>query len=113
MARHTVSIFWRVFAVNAGLLGLVAVLLVATPATPSAPIRLEQALIIGIGLTVTLAANAWLLRHAVAPLERLAHRMETVDLLRRGQRLEVRRSDQIGGVVSSFYHIVARLPSEA
>jgi two-component system, NarL family, sensor histidine kinase UhpB len=112
MARHTVSIFWRVFAVNAGLLGLVTVLLIATPVTISAPIRLEQALIIGIGLTVTLAANAWLLRHAVAPLERLAHRMETVDLLRRGQRLEVRRSDEIGRVVSSFNRMLDRLESE-
>src|SRR3954447_6352669 len=112
MARHTASIFWRVFAVNAGLLGLIAVLLVVTPVTISAPIRLEQALIIGVGLTITLAANAWLLRHAVAPLERLAQRMETVDLLRRGQRLEVRRSDEIGRVVSSFNRMLDRLESE-
>src|SRR3954452_8846490 len=112
MARHTVSIFWRVFGVNAGLLGLIAVLLIATPVTISAPIRLEQALIIGVGLTVTLAANAWLLQHAVAPLERLAHRMETVDLLRRGERLEVRRSDEIGRVVRSFNRMLDRLETE-
>jgi two-component system, NarL family, sensor histidine kinase UhpB len=112
MARHTASIFWRVFAVNAGVLGLIAVLLVVTPVTISAPIRLEQALIIGVGLTVTLAANAWLLRHAIAPLERLAYRMETVDLLRRGQRLEIRRSDEIGRVVNSFNRMLDRLESE-
>jgi two-component system sensor histidine kinase UhpB len=112
MSRHTVSIFWRVFAVNAGLLGTIAILLVVTPVTISAPIRLEQALIIGVGLTITLAADAWLLRHAVAPLERLAERMETVDLLRRGQRLEVRRSDEIGRVVSSFNRMLDRLESE-
>src|SRR3954469_8120303 len=112
MARRTFSIFWRVFAVNGGLLGLIALLLVVTPVTISASIRIEQVLIIGVGLTVTLAANAWLLRHAVAPLERLAHRMETVDLLRRGQRLEVRRSDEIGRVVSSFNRMLDRLEAE-
>jgi two-component system, NarL family, sensor histidine kinase UhpB len=112
MTRRTVSIYWRVFAVNVGLLGIVAVLLVVTPVTISAPIKLEQALIIGVGLVVTLAANAWLLRRAVAPLERLAQRMETVDLLRRGQRLEVRRSDEIGRVVSSFNRMLDRLETE-
>ena len=70
MAKRTLSIYWRVFAVNVGLLGAVAVLLLVTPVTISAPIKLEQALIVGVGLVVTLAANAWLLRRAVAPLER-------------------------------------------
>lgn len=112
MAQRTLSVYWRVFAVNVGLLGVVAVLLVVTPVTISAPIKLEQALIVGLGLVVTLAANAWLLRRAVAPLERLAQRMETVDLLRRGQRLEVRRSDEIGRVISSFNRMLDRLESE-
>ena len=87
-------------------------MLLVTPVTISAPIKLEQALIVGVGLVVTLAANAWLLRRAVAPLERLAQRMETVDLLRRGQRLEVRRSDEIGRVVSSFNRMIDRLEAE-
>jgi len=112
MTRRTLSIYWRVFAVNVGLLAVIAVLLVVTPVTISAPIKLEQALIIAVGLAITLAANAWLLRRAVAPLERLAQRMETVDLLRRGQRLEVRRSDEIGRVVSSFNRMLDRLETE-
>ena len=112
MAKRTLSVYWRVFAVNVGLLGVVALLLVVTPVTISAPIKLEQALIVAVGLVVALAANAWLLRRAVAPLERLAQRMETVDLLRRGQRLEVRRSDEIGRVVSSFNRMLERLEGE-
>jgi two-component system sensor histidine kinase UhpB len=112
MAKRTLSIYWRVFVVNVGLLGAVAVLLVVTPVTISAPIKLEQALIVGVGLLVALVANAWLLRRAVAPLERLAQRMETVDLLRRGQRLEVRRSDEIGRVVGSFNRMLDRLEGE-
>ena len=112
MLTRTVSIFWRVFAVNAGLLAAIAVLLIVTPVTISAPIKLEQVLIIGFGLALTLAANALLLRRAVHPLEHLAERMGTVDLLRPGQRLQVRRDDEIGRVVSSFNRMLDRLESE-
>lgn len=112
MAKRTLPFYWRLFAVNLGLLGVAAVLLVVTPVTISAPIKLEQALIVGVGLIVMLAASAWLLRRAVAPLERLAQRMETVDLLRRGQRLEVSGSDEIGRVISSFNRMLDRLENE-
>src|SRR6476661_4092432 len=111
MLRNT-PLFWRVFAVNGGLLAVLAVLLIATPVTISAPIKLEQALIISAGLAITLAANALLLRRMVAPLEQLAHRMGTVDLLRRGQRLEVRRNDEIGTVVGAFNRMLDRLEGE-
>ena len=62
----------------------------------SAPIRPTQALIVVVGLAITLAANALLLRRALAPLERLAQRMETVDLLRPGQRLQVSATTRSG-----------------
>ena len=39
-------LFWRVFAANAGVLMVVAVLLLVTPVTVHAPIRLVEALII-------------------------------------------------------------------
>jgi two-component system sensor histidine kinase UhpB len=111
MLRNT-PLFWRVFAVNGGLLAVLAVLLIVTPVTISAPIKLEQALIIVVGLAITLAANALLLRRMVAPLEQLAQRMGTVDLLRRGQRLEVRWDDEIGTVVRAFNRMLDRLESE-
>ena len=52
------SVFWRVFAVNAGLLGVLAALLLFSPVEIDAPIRPIQALIVLGGLVVTLAANA-------------------------------------------------------
>ena len=61
---------------------------------------------------MTFAANAFLLRRAFAPLERLAQRMETVDLLRPGQRLQVLRNDEIGRVVIAFNRMLDRLESE-
>jgi len=109
---RTIPLFWRVFAVNGGLLAGVAALLIATPVTISAPIKLEQALIVVAGLAITLAANALLLRRVLAPLGQLARRMETVDLLHRGERVDVRRDDEVGRVVRAFNRMLDRLESE-
>jgi two-component system, NarL family, sensor histidine kinase UhpB len=65
-----------------------------------------------VGLVVTIAVNALLLRHAFSPLARLVQRMETVDLLRPGQRLQVFRDDEIGRVVTTFNRMLDRLESE-
>jgi two-component system sensor histidine kinase UhpB len=106
------SLYWRVFVVNAGLLVVVAVLLLASPVEISAPISPLQALIVVAGLVVAVAANALLLRRAVTPLARLAQRMESVDLLRPGQRLRVDRSDEVGQVVRAFNQMLDRLEAE-
>ncbi|HET9289057.1 MAG TPA: histidine kinase [Gaiella sp.] len=106
------SLFWRVFAVNAGLLGAMALLLLFSPVEIDAPIKPTQALIVVGGLVISVIANALLLRRVVAPLERLAQRMETVDLLRPGQRLPVGRSDEIGRVLAAFNRMLDRLERE-
>jgi two-component system sensor histidine kinase UhpB len=105
-------LYWRVFAVNSGLLTVIAVVLIVTPVTISFPIALFEAIGVLAGLAGTIAVNALLLRHAFAPLARLTQRMETVDLLRPGQRLEVRRDDEIGSVVATFNRMLNRLESE-
>ena len=61
---------------------------------------------------VGVIANALLLRRAVDPLERLAQRMETVDLLRPGQRLPVGRGDEVGRVLAAFNRMLDRLERE-
>jgi two-component system sensor histidine kinase UhpB len=106
------SLFWRVFSVNAGLLGAIAALLLFSPVEIDAPIKPTQAVIIVGGLVITVIANAVLLRRVVAPLERLAQRMETVDLLRPGQRLPVERGDEIGLVLAAFNRMLDRLERE-
>jgi two-component system sensor histidine kinase UhpB len=112
MTRTRLPLFWRVFAVNAGLLTVIALLLIVTPVTISFPIALTEALIVVAGLGVTVAANAVLLRRAFAPLVRLAQRMEMVDLLRPGQRLQVLRTDEVGRVVGAFNRMLDRLERE-
>jgi two-component system sensor histidine kinase UhpB len=112
MSRTRLPLFWRVFAVNAGLLTVIALLLIVTPVTISFPIAVTEALIVVAGLAVTLAANALLLRRAFTPLGRLAQRMEMVDLLRPGQRLNVVRHDEVGRVVGAFNRMLDRLERE-
>jgi two-component system, NarL family, sensor histidine kinase UhpB len=112
MPRTRLPLYWRVFAVNVGLLTLIATLLLVTPVTISAPIALTEAVIVVAGLVVTVSANAFLLRRAFAPLGRLAARMETVDLLRPGERLDVIRGDEVGRVVAAFNQMLSRLERE-
>jgi two-component system, NarL family, sensor histidine kinase UhpB len=112
MQARAMPIFWRVFAVNAGLLALIAILLLVSPVEISYPIKPIQALIVVVGLAITLVANVLLLRRAVAPLERLVERMDRVDLLRPGQRLRVSRDDEVGRVVRAFNQMLDRLESE-
>jgi|SRR5581483_1029656 len=112
MARRPLPLYGRVFAGNAALLTAIAVVLIVSPVTISFPIALFQAVGVLVGLLVTIAVNALLLRRALAPLPRLAQRMETVDVLRPGQRLQVFRDDEIGRVVMTFNRMLDRLESE-
>jgi two-component system sensor histidine kinase UhpB len=109
---RAIPLFWRIFAVNGGLLALIALLLILTPVTIHAPPKPTEVVIILVGLALTMAANAVLLRNAIGPLERLARRMDTVDLLRPGQRLQVGRADEVGRVMGAFNRMLDRLESE-
>jgi two-component system sensor histidine kinase UhpB len=112
MGKTKLPLFWRVFAVNAGILVVLTLLLLFAPVTVSVPIRLHEALILVVGLVLTSIANVILLRRAFAPLERLTRRMESVDLLRPGQRLFVARMDEIGRMVAAFNEMLDRLETE-
>ena len=112
MPPTRLPLYWRVFALNAALLTVIAVLLIVTPVTISFPIGLTEAIIVVIGLLVTIVVNGVLLRRAFAPLGHLAKRMEMVDLLRPGQRLQVLRHDEVGRVVVAFNRMLDRLEQE-
>ncbi|MFJ4685364.1 sensor histidine kinase [Streptomyces sp. NPDC088789] len=83
------SLFWRIFGLNALVLGTATALLLLAPIRVSVPVLLTEAVILVGGLAVMLVANAALLRWGLAPLGRLTRLMRTVDLLRPGQRLPV------------------------
>lgn len=106
------SLFWRIFALNAVVLGTATALLLWTPVTVSVPVLLTEAIILVVGMAVMLVANAALLRLGLAPLDRLTKLMTTVDLLRPGQRLPVSGGGEIAEVIRTFNAMLERLETE-
>jgi two-component system, NarL family, sensor histidine kinase UhpB len=107
-----VSLFWRIFALNAVVLGTATALLLWAPVTVSVPVVLTEAVILVAGLAVMLVANAALLRIGLAPLDRLTRLMATVDLLRPGQRLPERGRAETAELIRAFNAMLERLEHE-
>ncbi|MEG8275216.1 HAMP domain-containing sensor histidine kinase [Streptomyces sp. AHA2] len=106
------SLFWRIFALNAVVLGTATGLLLWAPVTVSVPVLLTEAIILLGGLAVMLVANAALLRWGLAPLDRLTRLMTTVDLLRPGQRLSARGGGEVAELIRTFNAMLERLEQE-
>ncbi len=106
------SLFWWIFALNAVVLGTATALLLWAPVTVSVPVLLTEAIILVAGLAVMLVANAALLRLGLAPLDRLAKLMTTVDLLRPGRRLPASGGGEVAEVIRTFNAMLERLEHE-
>ncbi|MEW2615498.1 sensor histidine kinase [Streptomyces sp. NPDC047880] len=106
------SLFWRIFALNAVVLGTATGLLLWAPVTVSVPVLLTEAVILVGGLAVMLVANAALLRLGLAPLDRLTRLMTTVDLLRPGQRLPASGGGGVAELIRTFNAMLERLEQE-
>lgn len=108
----SVSLYWRIFGLNAVVLGSATALLLLAPVTVSVPVLLTEAVVLVGGLAVMLVANAALLRIGLTPLDRVTRLMSTVDLLRPGQRLPERGGGEVAELVSSFNAMLERLEAE-
>ncbi|MBU6536662.1 HAMP domain-containing sensor histidine kinase [Streptomyces sp. NPDC057245] len=108
------SLFWRIFGLNAVVLGFATALLLWAPVTVSVPILLTEAVVLVVGMSVMLVANGALLRWGLAPLGRLTRLMTTVDLLRPGQRLPVAGSGggEVPELIRTFNAMLDRLEHE-
>jgi two-component system sensor histidine kinase UhpB len=106
MSFSRLPLLWRVFAINAFLLVAAALLVVLVRNA------LVEGLDVALGLVLMLAANFVLLRHTLGPIERLAERMRTVDLLRPGQRLVERGGIEVAQLVRVFNEMLSRLETE-
>jgi two-component system, NarL family, sensor histidine kinase UhpB len=106
------SLFWRVFLLNAGLLVAAGVVLALSPARISTPAEVLEEVVLGVGILLLLAVNYVLLRPTFRPLERLAERMKNVDLLRPGRRLALSGSSEVVELVRSFNEMLERLEAE-
>jgi two-component system, NarL family, sensor histidine kinase UhpB len=107
-----VSLFWRVFGINAGLLLIPTLLLLFSPVEIDYPITPFQAAIVVGGLIALVVADLILLWPSFAPLERLARRMQHVDLLRPGQRLAASGPKEVRELVQAFNEMLDRLEKE-
>jgi two-component system, NarL family, sensor histidine kinase UhpB len=107
-----ISLFWRVFLVNAALLVSGVLVLALTPISVSAEIRLIQAIVLAAGVAIVLVANLLLLRPMFAPLERLAHRMEELDVLRAARPIPATSPGEIGLLERTFNRMIERLEAE-
>jgi two-component system sensor histidine kinase UhpB len=107
-----VSLFWRIFGLNAVVLGTATALLLWAPVTVSVPVLLTEAVILVGGLAVMLVANGALLRWGLAPLDRLTKLMTTVDLLRPGQRLPADGGGEVAELIRTFNAMLDRLEQE-
>ncbi|WP_078968419.1 MULTISPECIES: HAMP domain-containing sensor histidine kinase [unclassified Streptomyces] len=105
------SLYWRLFLLNAAIL-VVAVLLLFGPVTVSTPVLVGEAFVLVAGLVSMLVANAFLLRVGLAPLQRLTRVMRAADLLRPGRRAEVEGRGEIAELTRTFNTMLDRLEAE-
>ncbi|WST91085.1 HAMP domain-containing sensor histidine kinase [Streptomyces erythrochromogenes] len=105
------SLYWRIFLLNAGVLA-VAVALLLGPVTVSTPILFGEALVLLGGLAAMLVINAVLLRVGLAPLARLNRAMATADLLKPGTRPTVTGRGEIAALTRTFNAMLDRLGAE-
>jgi two-component system sensor histidine kinase UhpB len=105
---------WRVFAANAAVFALAFALLALAPVTLHASIRLEELVLLLVGLIVMLALDLLLVRQALGPLDRLTRVMGQVDLLHPGQRAAgfERSSVEVLALAQAFNEMLGRLEAE-
>jgi len=105
-------LFWRVFLANAAILLAGILALALTPLRVSEHATLREILDLLAGLVLMIVVNWLILRPQFRPLERLAGRMEEVDVLRGGQRVPTESSGEVGALERSFNTMIERLETE-
>jgi two-component system sensor histidine kinase UhpB len=106
------SLLWRVFLANAALLVAGALVLAFTPITISAHIARTEAIVLTVGLLIMLVSNLGLLWPLFAPLERLARKMNDVDVLRAVPMVPVKSPGEVGTLERAFNTMIERLEAE-
>lgn len=108
------SLFTRIFTTNAAVLAAAVLVLAIAPLTVSAPLALQEAVVLVAGLTAVIVVNLFLLRRHFAPLQRLTELMGRVELLRPGQRIGTgQASDQeVVRLTTAFNEMLERLERE-
>jgi two-component system, NarL family, sensor histidine kinase UhpB len=108
-----VSLYWRVFAINAILWLVAAVVLAVSPATISDDVLLQELVVLGVGVVLVLVLNFLLVRRTLDPIERLTRVMRNVDLMRPGSRVDhTGGGREVAELSSAFNQMLGRLEHE-
>ncbi|WP_437059997.1 sensor histidine kinase [Streptomyces sp. enrichment culture] len=109
--KRNVSLFWRIFLLNAAGL-FVATALLLGPVTVSTPTLGREALVLLVGLALLLVGNAVVLRIGLTPLHRLGRAMTTADLLVPGARPAVAGPAEAAQLIATYNTMLDRLQAE-
>lgn len=109
--RRNVSLFRRIFLLNAAGLTVATALLLG-PVTVSTPILPGEALVVVVGLALLLVVNAVVLRIGLAPLQRLGRAMATADLTHPGDRAPVTGPTEVAALITTYNTMLDRLETE-
>jgi two-component system sensor histidine kinase UhpB len=107
-----VSLFWRIFLLNALVLVLAASVLLLAPVAISSSAVILDFVVVGAGVVAMLVVNAALLRVGLAPLRRLERSMATVDLLQPTPRPIADGHEGIAHLIEAFNRMIDRLETE-
>jgi two-component system, NarL family, sensor histidine kinase UhpB len=105
-------LLWRIFAVNAALVVLAALLLALARSRIHQSFAFLEGVDVALVLVLMLGADLLLLRHMLGPIGRLIERMRSVDLLRPDQRLAERGGAEVVQLVAVFNQMLDRLETE-
>ena len=106
------SMYWRVFAANATILVAGTLIFAFGPEPLHKQPAAVDLLALLIGLLLMLVVNGLLLRRLFLPLERLAERMDSADVLRGGQHLPIVSSAEVRTLERTFNNMLDRLAEE-
>ncbi|RNI20711.1 HAMP domain-containing sensor histidine kinase [Flexivirga caeni] len=106
------SLFWRIYLLNAVVLVAATVTLLAGPVSVSTRPVFAEILVLTVGLALLLALDAILFRIGLAPLRRLSRAMASVDLLQPHTRPVDAGSGEVGEVIHTFNSMLGRLEAE-
>jgi two-component system sensor histidine kinase UhpB len=106
-------LFERIVLANAAVLVLAAIVLAATPVSVSYPAETRELVVLAIGVLLMIVLDGFLVRRALAPLERLRQSMRRVDPLHPGERLDLAGTgEDLTELAGSFNDMADRLEAE-
>ena len=107
------SLFWRVFLLDALVMAVGAALLAIGPFTVSEPVRISELAVLFAGLAVMLGLTFFLLHRTLRPLETLTETMRRIDPLSPGQRVSLNAADpEVAELSRAFNDMLDRLEHE-